>query len=104
MQSILNLHGSYGLPLCLSGITHPLSLSTEIADHDRRRESMKKKRKEARGIMHSNGDKGRNHERELRLLEEEIRERADIDEVHGDLVGLFHDLISMFLASPAKAA
>ncbi|KAK1429125.1 hypothetical protein QVD17_11327 [Tagetes erecta] len=48
MQSIFNIRTSYGLPICLSGITrhHQLSLSKQIADHDRRREEMKRSRKE----------------------------------------------------------
>ncbi|XP_058199733.1 uncharacterized protein LOC131314853 [Rhododendron vialii] len=98
MQSILNLHSNRGLPLCLSGITHPLSLSKEMADHDRRREALKKKK---RGIVVVNYDVGivRNHERGL----EEIR--GGDREVEGDLVAdLVHDLIYLFLACPAKAA
>ncbi|KAL7596914.1 uncharacterized protein LOC111877502 [Lactuca sativa] len=43
MQSTMNIRTTYGLPLCLSGLTnhHHLSLSKQIADHDRRREAMK---------------------------------------------------------------
>lgn len=71
-----------------------------MADHDRRREAMKKQKG---GILVVNYDMGivRSHERIL----EEIRE-AD-DQVEGDLVAadLMHDLIYyMILASPAKAA
>ncbi|CAL5426557.1 unnamed protein product [Camellia sinensis] len=86
MQSILNLHGSSGLPLCLSGITHPLSLSKEMEDHDRRREAMRKQKGEAREVTHANQEMGivRSHERDL----EESRE----GEVDGDLAGLLHDL------------
>ncbi|XVF69390.1 hypothetical protein PTKIN_Ptkin11bG0077800 [Pterospermum kingtungense] len=47
MQSMLNLHASYGLPLCVSGITHHFILFEEMADHDRRREAMKKHRSRA---------------------------------------------------------
>ncbi|XP_031129003.1 uncharacterized protein LOC116030808 [Ipomoea triloba] len=38
-----NLHANFGLPVCLSGITHPLPLPLpeEMADHDRRRKAMK---------------------------------------------------------------
>ncbi|KAF5202943.1 hypothetical protein FRX31_007470 [Thalictrum thalictroides] len=39
-----SMHGSYGLPLCVSGFSHPFSFSMEIADHDLRRESMKRHR------------------------------------------------------------
>nr|KAJ0211647.1 hypothetical protein LSAT_V11C400217100 [Lactuca sativa] len=44
MQSIMNISTTFGLPLCLSGVTrhHQLSLSREIADHDRRREATKR--------------------------------------------------------------
>ena len=66
-----------------------------MADHDLRREAMKKQK---RRIFHGNHDLGivRNHEREIG----EIRE-GEIDE---DLVGLLNDLIYMILACPAKAA
>ncbi|KAL4591489.1 hypothetical protein LXL04_004457 [Taraxacum kok-saghyz] len=44
MQSISDIRTTHGLPLCLSGVNrhHHLSLSNEIADHDRRREAMKR--------------------------------------------------------------
>ncbi|GFP81001.1 hypothetical protein PHJA_000243400 [Phtheirospermum japonicum] len=41
MLPILN---NSGLPLCLSGISHSLAFQKEKADHDRRREAMKKMR------------------------------------------------------------
>lgn len=69
-----------------------------MADHDRRREALKKKK---RGILVVNYEVGivRNHERGL----EEIR--GGDHEVEGDLVAdLVHDLIYLFLACPAKAA
>ncbi|KAM6578814.1 hypothetical protein CsatB_030651 [Cannabis sativa] len=46
MQSIFNLHGTYGLPLCISGITHHQSFSKQMVDHDQRREAMKRQRSE----------------------------------------------------------
>ncbi|XP_030968801.1 uncharacterized protein LOC115989249 isoform X4 [Quercus lobata] len=65
MQSLLNLHCSYGLPLCVSGIAHHLTLSKEMADHDRRREAIKRQRSQARKELHANQDLGTrgNHER-----------------------------------------
>ncbi|XP_057479427.1 uncharacterized protein LOC130766750 [Actinidia eriantha] len=95
MQSLLNLPGNSGLPLCLSGITHPLTLSREMADHDLRRKAMKKQK---RRILDANHDLGivRNHEREIGVIRE--------GEIDGDLAGLLNDLIYMILACPAKAA
>ncbi|KAF7823434.1 Fos-related antigen 2 like [Senna tora] len=48
MQCMLNLGASYGLPVCLSGISHspPLPLSTQMADHDLRRQAMKREIRE----------------------------------------------------------
>ncbi|KAJ9178498.1 hypothetical protein P3X46_010376 [Hevea brasiliensis] len=58
MQSMLNLQGSYGLPLSVSGITHHLPLSKEMVDHDRRREAIKKQRSQARECLHANQELG----------------------------------------------
>ncbi|MED6184325.1 hypothetical protein PIB30_046345 [Stylosanthes scabra] len=33
---------NHGVPVCLSGIIHPLPLSHEMEDHERRRKAMKK--------------------------------------------------------------
>ncbi|CAL0304096.1 unnamed protein product [Lupinus luteus] len=54
MQSMLNLRAIHGVPICLSGITNPLSLSKEIQDHDRRRKDMRKQRSLAREGVHAN--------------------------------------------------
>ncbi|CBI16279.3 hypothetical protein VitviT2T_007998 [Vitis vinifera] len=92
MQS-LNLHGSYGLPLCVSGITHRHTVSDEMADHDRRREAMKRKISQARESVHTNQEMGigRNYGREV----EQIKE-GEVDEDH--------DHYRPCLACTAKAA
>ncbi|KAK9079077.1 hypothetical protein SSX86_000747 [Deinandra increscens subsp. villosa] len=53
MPPIFNLRSTSGLPLCLSGVTrhHLLPLSKEIADHDRRREEMKRAKTENRTLL-----------------------------------------------------
>ncbi|KAG4972298.1 hypothetical protein AAZX31_13G309800 [Glycine max] len=55
MQSMLTIRATHGLPLCLSGMIHPLALSHEIADHDRRRRTMRKQRQRSltrEGVVH----------------------------------------------------
>ncbi|KAJ8751317.1 hypothetical protein K2173_016500 [Erythroxylum novogranatense] len=58
MQSMLNLPGTYGLPLSVSGITLHLEISEELADHDRRREAIKKQRSKVGETLHGNTDLG----------------------------------------------
>ncbi|KAK9940194.1 hypothetical protein M0R45_016865 [Rubus argutus] len=95
MQSMLNLHGSFGLPLCVSGITHHHHLTHEMADHDRRREAMKRQRSQAREDLNANHEMGIDRIRER--VVEEIKE--------GDLAALLHDLSLCYLANcTARAA
>nr|XP_011457320.1 PREDICTED: uncharacterized protein LOC101309899 [Fragaria vesca subsp. vesca] len=97
MQSMLNLHGTFGLPLCVSGITHhhPPHLTHEMADHDRRREAMKKQRSRAREELNANREMGA----------ERIRERVTEEIIDGDLAALLRDLSLCYLANCiAKAA
>ncbi|CAI9105159.1 OLC1v1004019C1 [Oldenlandia corymbosa var. corymbosa] len=53
MAPILNTQSTTGLPLCLSGITHPVALSKEMADHDRRRKGLKKSRLRLEKLLHA---------------------------------------------------
>ncbi|XP_021640551.1 uncharacterized protein LOC110635499 [Hevea brasiliensis] len=94
MQSMLNLQGSYGLPLSVSGITHHLPLSKEMVDHDRRREAIKKQRSQARECLHANQELG--SERGT----SDFQEEGELDE---DLASVLQDL-SCSLSCTAKAA
>ncbi|KAK6936010.1 hypothetical protein RJ641_033040 [Dillenia turbinata] len=100
MVPILNLHANYGPPLCVSGITPRLNLSTEMADHDRRRRAMKRQRSEARGNFHADQEIGV-EENHVRVLEE-IRE----GEIDDDLSSVLRDLLLFHpcWACTAKAA
>ncbi|KAG6631699.1 hypothetical protein I3843_13G093900 [Carya illinoinensis] len=98
MQSMSSLHGcSYGLPLCVSGIAHPLSFSKEMADHDRRREAIKRQRSQSLAEPHANQEMGT--QRFIERVLAEIKEGEA-----GDLAGLLHDLAHIYLACTAKAA
>ncbi|GMN34191.1 hypothetical protein TIFTF001_042014 [Ficus carica] len=85
MQPMYSLHGTCGLPLCVSALTHHLPFSMEMADHDLRREAMRKHRSRGR----ERGREGVHAYQEMmgiqrvceRLLDEiKKREQADSDE------------------------
>ncbi|KAK3206044.1 hypothetical protein Dsin_020090 [Dipteronia sinensis] len=102
MQSMLSLHGTYGLPLCVSGITHHLTLSKEMADHDLRREAMKKKKKKTQRseVLHSNLEMGNQTNFETEQLQQAFLVVDD-----EDLACLLQDLSNICLSNcTAKAA
>ncbi|TXG73889.1 hypothetical protein EZV62_002468 [Acer yangbiense] len=118
MQSMLSLHGTYGLPLCVSGITHHLTLSKEslslslskyamifevnlMADHDLRREAMKKKKKTQRSeVLHRNLEMGIQTNFETEQLQQAFLVVDD-----EDLACLLQDLSNICLSNcTAKAA
>ncbi|KAI3791412.1 hypothetical protein L2E82_05180 [Cichorium intybus] len=80
MQSILNIRTTYGLPLCLSGVSrhHHLPLSKEIADHDRRREAMKLAISESRSRLTDDAIDGEVRESEV------IHRSLDLRSFSGD--------------------
>ncbi|CAH8362415.1 unnamed protein product [Eruca vesicaria subsp. sativa] len=83
------LSGNYGFPLCISGIAKQLPRSKEMADHDKRRKVMKKRRRSDESMV----------ERFDELLW--LQESEDVR----DLVALLQDLESWsFSSHTAKAA
>ncbi|KAL0460678.1 UNVERIFIED_CONTAM: hypothetical protein Slati_0695000 [Sesamum latifolium] len=94
MLSIMN---NCGLPVCLSGIYHPLALSKEMADHERRREEMKKMWFQEN--MERCEEMSRAHDREA------LGDGADTDEDDAeDGTVIIHDFSCISLACTAKAA
>ncbi|CAN8252650.1 unnamed protein product [Cochlearia groenlandica] len=53
-MSSTTLSGNYGFPLCISGISQHLSLSKEMADHDKRRKDLKKLRRSESNVERFN--------------------------------------------------
>lgn len=78
MQCLLYLHSSYGLPLCLSGIANPLSFSKEMADHDLRREAMKRQKSQAREVFGADQEMGM--QGNVERVTGEMREGEDVED------------------------
>ncbi|XP_047171555.1 uncharacterized protein LOC124839697 [Vigna umbellata] len=99
MQFMLNLRVTHGLPLCLSGVTNPLSFSKEIADHDSRRKNMKKQKSVARESVHAK------HQQKGTLITNFQTSSVIMAEEYGDLGHIIvHDLFCIHLGLTAKAA
>ncbi|KAL2328650.1 hypothetical protein Fmac_022077 [Flemingia macrophylla] len=67
---------SHGVPLCLSGVTNPLALSKEMADHERRRKAMKMQRS-----LHANANTNQLQMRNYEIMVMPL-EHADLDDFH----------------------
>ncbi|CAN6806471.1 unnamed protein product [Brassica oleracea] len=93
------LSGNYGFPLCISGIAQQLSLSKEMADHDKRRKGMKRRRRSDESTSHGGEEMGVERFHELWL--QEMTESEDFR----DLVALLQNLGSWsFSSHTAKGA
>ncbi|EOA14285.1 hypothetical protein CARUB_v10027447mg [Capsella rubella] len=89
------LSGNYGFPLCIPGITQQLSLPREMADHDKRRKVIQRRRRsEGRDACLNHGEEGAEQLQGM-------REDKDVR----DLVDLLQDLgLWSFSSHTAKAA
>ncbi|XP_062083526.1 uncharacterized protein LOC133789822 [Humulus lupulus] len=85
MQSMFNLHGTCGLPLCVSGITRHQSFSKEMVDHDQRREAMKRQRSEAGDGQNANQEMGFQRVSEI-FIEEIGSDDQDLSSSSGGVV------------------
>ncbi|XP_061354970.1 uncharacterized protein LOC133299514 [Gastrolobium bilobum] len=93
---MLNIRATHGVPLCLSGTLHPLPLSHEMADHDRRRQAMMRRQRSLfiEGIHHANQEMG-----------SQINFVRDFLVVKGeDLDDILHDLFQINMGLTARAA
>ena len=70
-----------------------------IADHDLRREAIRRQRSQARGELHLHAYQEMNTQ-----LERVAGEIEEGEEVNGDLAGVLHHLARSYLACTAKAA
>ncbi|ONI00573.1 hypothetical protein PRUPE_6G096000, partial [Prunus persica] len=77
---------------------HHLTFSKEMADHDRKREAMKRQRSQARAELHTNQELG--FERSSGSVGDKNME-GGVDE---DLASVLHDMCCSYLACTAKVA
>ncbi|KAL0875741.1 hypothetical protein Bca101_025446 [Brassica carinata] len=100
MQST-TLSGNYGFPLCITGITQQFSLSKEMADHDKRRKVLKKRRRSEESRSHGEEEMVGVERLDELLWLQEMRESDDVR----DLIAIFQDLVTWsFSSHTAKAA
>ncbi|KAI4334433.1 hypothetical protein L6164_019128 [Bauhinia variegata] len=74
---MINLGANYGVPLCLSVISHRLSLPKEMADHDLRRQAIRRQRSRDRDSE--------------RMGWQRNSEGVFVEIAYEDLAGILHD-------------